>query len=71
MGGVFVLSNQILHRTAQDIREITGLECSVWDVRGTCLVRTSEKAIEMEQDVRAFCASIRFRSSEAKRQASM
>lgn len=57
MGGVFVLSNQILHRTAQDIREITGLECSVWDVRGTCLVRTSEKAIEMEQDVRAFCAS--------------
>ena len=52
-----MLSNQILHRTAQDIREITGLECSVWDVRGACLVRTSEKAIEMEQDVRAFGAS--------------
>ena len=52
-----MLSNQILHKTVQDIREITGFECSVWDVQGSCLVRTNEKAIEMEKSVKDFCAA--------------
>lgn len=52
-----MLSNQILHRTAQEYPGDHRTGMSVWDVRGACLVRTSEKAIEMEQDVRAFGAS--------------
>ena len=38
-----MLSNQVLHKTVQDIRRITELEGSVWDLRGTCLVMTNEK----------------------------
>ena len=29
-----MLSNQILHKTAQDIREITGFDCAIWDMHG-------------------------------------
>ena len=52
-----MLSNQILHKTAQDIREITGFDCAIWDMQGLCLVRTNENLTEYElqiQDFRGF-----------------
>lgn len=49
-----MLSNQILHRMVQDIKEITGYDCAVWSMRGVCLVMTSEKMIQMERKVFAF-----------------
>lgn len=52
-----MLSNQILHKALQDIRSITGFECSVWDAKGGCLVRTKEDAIDLEREVKAFCGS--------------
>ena len=46
-----MLSNQILHKTVQDIKRISGLECAVWDMRGICLVMTNEKMIGYEKEV--------------------
>mgnify|MGYP007090151926 CR=1 FL=1 len=37
-----MLSNQILHKTAQDIREIQDLTVQYGDMQGFCLVRTNE-----------------------------
>ncbi len=49
-----MLSNQILHRTVQDIKKITGFECAVWNMRGICLVMTSEKMVGLEKDIVSF-----------------
>lgn len=49
-----MLSNQILHRTVQDIKRITGFECAVWNMRGVCLVMTSEKMTGLEKDIASF-----------------
>lgn len=49
-----MLSNQILHKTVQDIKRITGLECAVWDTKGICLVMTNEKMIGLEKKVADF-----------------
>lgn len=51
-----MLSNQILHKTAQDIKQITGFECGVWNMRGTCLVMTNERMTGYEKEVEAFLA---------------
>ena len=49
-----MLSNQILHRTVQNIRRISGHECSVWNVDGECIVATVERAKNLRQDVADF-----------------
>lgn len=49
-----MLSNQILHKTVQDINEITGFDCAIWDMQGLCLVRTSENLTEYEVQVQDF-----------------
>lgn len=49
-----MLSNQILHKAVQDIKDITGYECAVWEVQGVCLVLTSEKMAECGAAVAAF-----------------
>ena len=49
-----MLSNQVLHKTVQDIRRITELEGSVWDLRGTCLVMTNEKQTALYKKVSEF-----------------
>lgn len=49
-----MLSNQILHKTAQDIREITGFDCAIWDMQGLCLVRTNENLTEYELQIQDF-----------------
>lgn len=51
-----MLSNQILHKTVQDIKQISGFECAVWNMRGTCLVMTNERMIGLEKEVAAFIA---------------
>lgn len=49
-----MLSNQILHKTVQDIKRITGLDCAVWDMQGICLVMTCEKMIKFEEKALRF-----------------
>lgn len=49
-----MLSNQALHKVVQSINRITGLECSVWDIRGVCLVVTNEKMKALEKEVLCF-----------------
>lgn len=49
-----MLSNQILHKAVQDIRRITGLECAIWDMKGICLVMTSERMSSLEGAVAMF-----------------
>lgn len=50
-----MLSNQILHKAIQDIKRITGLECAVWDMKGICLVMTSERMTGLDAAVAGFC----------------
>lgn len=49
-----MLSNQVLHKAVQSIHSVTGLESSVWDIEGNCLVTTGEKERELEKEVAAF-----------------
>lgn len=49
-----MLSNQILHKTVQDIAEITGFDCAIWDMQGLCMVRTSENLTEYESQIQDF-----------------
>lgn len=49
-----MLSNQLLHKTVQDIKQISGQECAVWDKKGVCLVMTSEKMLAWENEVLTF-----------------
>lgn len=49
-----MLSNQILHKTVQDLKRITGLECAVWDMQGICLVMTNEKMLLLDKKVTDF-----------------
>jgi len=49
-----VLSNQILHKSIQDMKKITGLDCAVWDMQGVCLVMTNEKMLALEKKVAQF-----------------
>lgn len=49
-----MLSNQVLHKAVQSIHSVTGLESSVWDIEGNCLVTTGEKERELEKEVTAF-----------------
>lgn len=53
-----MLSNQILHKTIQDIQCITQMESSVWDTQGTCLVRTSERQTALEGQVASFISKL-------------
>lgn len=57
-----MLSNQVLHKTVQSIYNVTGLECSVWDTQGNCLVTTREKEKELEREVVTF---LRYADNEA------
>ena len=49
-----MLSNQILHKTIQDFKKITGLECAVLDMQGNCIVMTNEKILSQENEVTHF-----------------
>lgn len=46
-----MLSNKVLHKTVQDIKNIAGFDCAVWDRKGTCLVMTHEKMQKCEKQV--------------------
>ena len=61
-----MLSNQILHKTVQDIKRITGLECGVWDMDAKCLVMTSERMLGLEKEV-ALSAGRRLKSQNRRR----
>lgn len=49
-----MLSNQILHKAVQDIKRITGFDCAVWDLQGSCMVMTNEKMLTQEKIVTDF-----------------
>ena len=66
-----MLSNQILHKTVQDIKQITGFECAVWNMRGTCLVMTNERMIGFEKEVAAFIAEAKMNRTRVKEDVSL
>jgi len=49
-----MLSNQILHKSIQDMKRITGFDCAVWDMQGICLVMTNEKMLALDKKVADF-----------------
>lgn len=49
-----MLSNQVLHKTIQNIHNVTGFECSIWDIQANCIVATTEKSKELEKEVAFF-----------------
>ncbi len=59
-----MLSNQILHKAVQDIKIITGLECSIWDIKGICLVMTNERMTGLESEVMKFCKAAPYTAAE-------
>lgn len=66
-----MLSNQILHKTVQDIKCITGLECGVWDMNAKCLVMTSERMLGLEKEVASFCRKTREEPEQAGEEAGL
>ena len=51
-----MLSNQVLHKTIQNIRRIAGCECSVWNMSGECIVTTAERLKNGRQEILDFLA---------------
>ena len=49
-----MLSNQVLQKTIQDIKRISGLEASVWSMRGECITMTGESGKKLAGKVEAF-----------------
>ena len=49
-----MLSNQVLHKTVQNIRRIAGCECSVWNMNGECIVTTAERLKSGRQEILDF-----------------
>lgn len=49
-----MLSNQVIHKIIQDIKRISGLEASVWNAKGECLVTTSPITKALGEKVNAF-----------------
>ena len=66
-----MLSNQILHKTVQDIKNITGLECGVWDMNAKCLVMSSERMLGLEKEVASFCRKIQEEPEQADEEAGL
>lgn len=49
-----MLPNQVIQRTIQDIKRISGLEASIWNDRGECLAMTSAAGKQQGEKVAAF-----------------
>lgn len=49
-----MLSNQVLQKTIQDMKEIIGVNCSIWSMEGRCLVTTGKADQSQEQQVKRF-----------------
>ncbi len=53
-----VLANQVLYKIINDIKEIAGTECSVWNTKGSCLAYTDKACEKVAQEVRVFLTQI-------------
>lgn len=51
---VVLLSNQVIQKVIQDIKQIAGLECSVWNMKNECLAMTSLVPKALNKKVAAF-----------------
>ncbi|MEI3220058.1 MAG: helix-turn-helix domain-containing protein [Lachnoclostridium sp.] len=49
-----MLSNQVIQKVIQDIKQIAGLECSVWNMKNECLAMTSLVPKALNKKVAAF-----------------
>ncbi len=52
-----MLTNQILHKTIQDMKRISGLECALWDGQGHRLAFTGERMAALDGKAKDFLAS--------------
>lgn len=59
-----MLSNQVLHKTLQNIRRITEMDCAVWDMQGICLAFTNENLKARYKEVSAFLKDIHISTEE-------
>lgn len=50
-----MLSNKVLHQTVQDIKNIAGFDCAIWNMKGACLVMTHEKMQKYNKEVLKLC----------------
>ena len=49
-----MITNQVLGKVIEDIKEIAGIDCSIWNAKGTCLVHTSEWNADITAGIRGF-----------------
>lgn len=49
-----MLSNQVIQKVLQDIKRISGMEASVWNIKGECLAMTVHQQKNLEGDVSKF-----------------
>lgn len=56
-----MLTNQVLQKITTDITNILGQDCSVWNMKGKCLVTTAEDIDSVQKDVSDFLRGIRVR----------
>lgn len=51
-----MLANQVLYKIINDIKEIAQTECSVWNMKGSCLAYTDKACEKVEREVKTFLA---------------
>lgn len=52
-----MLSNQVLNKIIADIHKIIGVDCSVWNMNGKCLVATCEEYAWVQKTVQEIAVS--------------
>lgn len=52
-----MLSNQVIQKVIQDMKAISGLDCSIWNAKGECLAMTSIVPKEMSRKIGLFMES--------------
>lgn len=53
-----MLSNQVIQKVIQEISRISGLECSIWNMKIECLAMTNKISKELVDKISAFVASV-------------
>ncbi len=53
-----MLANQVLYKIINDIKEIAQTECSVWNMKGSCLAYTDKTCEKVAKEVKIFLTQI-------------
>lgn len=53
-----MLTNQVIYKVINDMKEITDIDCSVWGLNGSCIANTGKNCLDVQNGVREFLEEV-------------